>query len=52
MINNQNKNLTIFSSYKRVIQNNLFEDNKNEFTYYTNNQFNENDEYNIIMFSI
>ena len=46
MINNQNKNLTIFSSHKRVIQNNLFEGNKNEFTYYINNQFNENDEYN------
>ena len=46
MINNQNKNLTIFSSNKRVNQNNLFEDNKNEFTYYINNQFNENDKYN------
>ena len=46
MINNQNKNLPIFSSNKRVIQNNLFDFNINEFTYYTNNQFNENDEYN------
>ena len=48
MINNQNKNLTIFSSYKRVNQNNLFDFNSNEFTYYTNNQFNENDEYNSV----
>ena len=48
MINNQNKNLPIFSSNKIVIQNNLFDFNSNEFTYYTNNQFNENDEYNSV----
>ncbi len=48
MINKQNKNLP-FSSNKRVIQNNLFDFNSNEFTYYTNNQLNENDEYNRVI---